>query len=162
MATIPSTSPQLGFINYFFFKPWYTPQQMLELGVFGGAYFNTVSSQKGISQMIFENVSRDKYQSRIYSAENNYFGVEAPRRMRQFDIPHFLRMQDPEGWFQWYCRFYYNRTSEADVHRIDQWRNEVQTLWQLLTNASDEQKLRYRQYLLEFGWDYTKDPATHL
>ena len=91
------------------FKPELTPKQMLELGVFGGAYFIGVENliPDDIPETWFRGVriSHDHEKHKEY----NFFGVSASQSLSVWQKNGWIYSDDPHGWFQWYCRYYLGR-----------------------------------------------------
>jgi len=167
MATIPTSGNALKFSNLPLFQPHYTPREILELGVFGGAYFFRLSSRKDIPPVLFEGLPRNKYSNDLADNSINYFQVDTYNRRRDYKIPFELKMRDPGGWFQWYSKFFYGRTdNNRDSYRLEQWIDELQTIMFYIKKTCQQQgkpltdltvEPGWRQQALQFGWDSTKD-----
>lgn len=170
MATIPSFSPPLKFTGFPKFKPNYTPREILEFGVFGGAYFNATSSRKGLPGDLFKGLDENLYKRPEPEITANYFGVETYQRRRSHFIPFPISMLNPFGWFQWYCKFFYeNRIQLESDYRIEQAIQDLKVLVyniQLACDAAEvpfadltvEDAKPWRQQMLQYGYDPTKNP----
>lgn len=75
------------------FNPQLTPQQMLELGVFGGEYFADKPSD--IPTEWFEKAKLSKG----YNKDLNYFGVRASQPRSVWLAKGWIDDRDPRGWF---------------------------------------------------------------
>lgn len=167
-TTIPSPNAPIVLENGF--TPFYTPKEILLMGAFGGSFFSMVSYKQGIPEKFFNEIPKSQWGMFAPRADVNYFKILVPIRARQQGIPNGLRMQDQQGWFQWYTKFYYGKRSPADAYRIAQWKDEVKTLFHYIkygTGTGSNNKITdltqfkdWRQHLLHFAWDPTIDPDT--
>lgn len=136
------------------FQPELTPQQMLELGVFGGHYFEGEQDEYPLSW--FERAKL----SPVHDAAQNYFGVDASQPLAEWHRKGWIYPEDPRGWFQWYCRYYYGRRiPEEDARQIRRWRNMVRHIGQIRAycQPGDEHcRPRQRQALLHWAYDSRK------
>ncbi len=99
------------------FKPTLTPQEMLSLGVFGGAYF------EGEMQEYPKSWFTDAKLSKTYDKSLNFFGVNASQPREVWAAKGWLYADDPRGWFQWYCRYYLGRRiPHEDARQIKRWK----------------------------------------
>ena len=85
---------------YKIFKPELTPKKMLELGVFGGAYF-VDGSIKEFPKSWFTKVIFSK----TFDVNLNRFKIESGLSRKEWINKGWIFKEDPLGWFQWYCRF---------------------------------------------------------
>ncbi|MFZ2593796.1 MAG: hypothetical protein WAX38_03430 [Minisyncoccia bacterium] len=158
------------------FKPQLTPQMMLEMGVFGGNYFEGCIDEypqewfknAKILLSIFEprflgekaNSKRDHIRfGRGYDELLNYFQVDASQSREEWVRKGWIHPDDPRGWFQWYCRYYMGRRHEDDARQIERWRKMARHIvW--LHGACSVGDLhcrpRQRQALLHWAYDSTK------
>ena len=93
------------------FKPDLTPQQMLELGVFGAHYF------EGEVDEFPKEWFKHAVISERHNAKENYFAVDASQPREVWEMKGWIHDQDPRGWFQWYCRYYLGRRTADDRAR---------------------------------------------
>ncbi|MEI6022580.1 MAG: hypothetical protein WCQ32_01940 [bacterium] len=100
------------------FHPELTPQEMLELGVFGGLYFSDKPKEFPRSWFTHVKLSPDKKAHK----ELNYFGVIASQPLRVWQQKGWIHPDDPRGWFQWYCRYYLGRRHPDDARQIKRWK----------------------------------------
>ena len=104
---------------YKIFKPELTPKKMLELGVFGGAYFND-SSIREFPKIWFKNAKTSKK----FDFKLNYFKIESGLSRKEWIEKGWIFKEDPLGWFQWYCRFSLGRRIEKiDEVQIKRWKS---------------------------------------
>ena len=84
---------------YKIFKPSLSPKKMLELGVFGGSYFD--SKIKEYPKSWFQNAKISKK----FDVSLNRFKVKSGLSRKEWLEKGWIFKEDPLGWFQWYCRF---------------------------------------------------------
>jgi len=170
-ATIPSTDPFLAMLSPRLFRPFYSPNDMLALGVYGGAFFgpnNAARILPDIDPDLFRNINTSTWKSYTYDNTKNYFQVAGGREDRTYNMTIEQRQIHRFGWFEWYCKFYYGERSIADTGRITQWIKEINRHFYYIKNGvyNGEGNIltdltflpERRQKLLELGVDPTKDP----
>ena len=102
---------------YKLFKPQLTPKKMLQLGVFGGSYFN--GKIKEYPKSWFKNAKLNK----IFDVNQNRFKVVAGLSRKEWLDKGWIYKEDPLGWFQWYCRFKNGRRiPRIDEIQIKRWK----------------------------------------
>ncbi|MDX1765358.1 MAG: hypothetical protein R3313_00230 [Candidatus Saccharimonadales bacterium] len=135
------------------FKPDLTPQQMLELGVFGGVYF--WDRPKELPAEWFNNakLSSDGQPDK----QLNFFQVSASQPLAVWQKKGWINPEDPRGWFQWYCRYYLGRRiPEEDKRQIKRWkaiRRHVSQVQKNCTPGDYSCRPRQRQALLHWAYD---------
>ena len=103
---------------YKLFKPQLTPKKMLELGVFGGAYFGLNIEEYPKSWFINAKISKN------FDTNLNRFKVKSGLSKKEWQEKGWIFKQDPLGWFQWYCRFSNGRRiPHIDEIQIKRWKN---------------------------------------
>ena len=103
---------------YKLFKPQLTPKKMLELGVFGGAYFGLNIEEYPKSWFINAKISKN------FDVSLNRFKFKSGLSKKEWQEKGSIFKQDPLGWFQWYCRFSNGRRiSHIDEIQIKRWKN---------------------------------------
>ena len=103
---------------YKLFKPQLKPKKMLELGVFGGAYFGLNVKEYPKSWFINAKISKN------FDANLNRFKVKSGLSRKEWQEKGWIFKQDPLGWFQWYCRFSNGRRiPHIDEIQIKRWKN---------------------------------------
>ena len=136
------------------FRPDMTPQQMLELGVFGGKYMTDYRGE--FPKSWFRNA---KLNSMKYDKNLNYFGVRASQSLSVWREKGWIHEDDPRGWFQWYCRYYMGRRHKDDERQIKRWVNmRRHIIWlQGACRVGDTFcRPRQRQALLHWAYDSRK------
>ena len=91
---------------------------MLELGVFGGAYFAD-GSIKEFPKSWFTKAKISK----TFDVNLNRFKIESGLSRKEWIDKGWIFKEDPLGWFQWYCRFKNGRRiPEIDQIQIKRWK----------------------------------------
>lgn len=135
------------------FKPAWSPQEMLQKGVFGGNYFTNATSDdlEGLSDDVLACVDDNKLEDPNW--DHNYFRVKAGKDYEFWTNRGWIFPEDPIGWFHWYCRYDAGRRHSRDEHQIQRWTNYVR--W--YTHEKNNIKLGrpspvIRQGLLQWAW----------
>ena len=133
------------------FKPELTPQEMLELGVFGGKYMTDCTDEFPSSWFRRAKLSPGKNDPSL-----NFFGVNASKPLSYWKEKGWIHEKDPRGWFQWYCRYYMGRRTLDDRRQIRRWRQMKRHVAQLKKNCQPRDlncRPRQRQALLHWAYD---------
>ncbi len=134
------------------FQPMLTPKEMLELGVFGGAYFAEIPSEFPRSWWKHAKISSDG----LPHKELNYFKVLASQSRSVWNEKGWIHKDDPHGWFEWYCRYYMGRRHEDDLRQIKRWNMMRRHVSQIKNNCQHGDVVcrpRQRQALLHWAYD---------
>lgn len=133
------------------FKPMLTPKEMLELGVFGGAYFEGAIDEYPRTWFVRAKIATKK------DRHLNYFGVHASQPRSVWIKKGWISTDDPRGWFEWYCRYYLGRRiPKEDARQIRRWHAIRRHVMQIKNHcrAGDETcRPRQRQALLHWAYD---------
>ena len=136
------------------FKPELSPQEMLELGVFGGKYVTDCKKEFPTVWFARAKLSPDGADPAV-----NYFGVLASQPLSVWRNKGWIHPQDPRGWFQWYCRYWLGRRSEDDARQIKRWkaiRRHVAQVKRHCEPGDPHCRPRQRQALLQWAYDSRK------
>jgi hypothetical protein len=139
------------------FKPDFTPQEMLALGVFGGVYMRDCT--KEFPKDWF---TKAKFQEEGIYKRNpnlNFFKVNASQSLSIWKKKGWIYKDDPRGWFQWYCRYYIGRRGPDDERQIKRWKALSRHIYQIKYNCrvGDEMcRPVQRQALLHWAYDSRK------
>lgn len=137
------------------FKPQLTPQEMLELGVFGGLYMT--DCQKEFPKAWFKKAKLSP--DGVRHKELNYFEINASQPLSVWQAKGWIHKDDPRGWFQWYCRYYLGRRHPDDERQIKRWRAISRHVAQVVHNCMRGDptcRRRQRQALLHWAYDSRK------
>ena len=133
------------------FQPFYTPQEMLKMGIFEGKYCNDCR-QEFPKTWFYEAKISDKPDPSI-----NYFGIKSRQPLGIWQEKGWIIGPDPRGWFQWYCRYYLGRRMpEIDAKQIKRWRAFNRHAGQVRANCEPGNwtcRPRQRQALLQWSHD---------
>ncbi len=133
------------------FTPYFTPKEMLELGVFEGKYMN--DCQNEFPADWFENAKT----SETSDPSMNYFDIKSRQSLQVWQKKGWIIEPDPRGWFQWYCRYYQGRRfPEIDEMQIKRWRSFARHAGQIRANCAPGDlscRPRQRQALLQWAYD---------
>lgn len=124
----------LQFESHPSFTPNLSPEQMLRLGVFGGAYYRPLRSRKlgivvrddwreDVPAPWLEGLSAERFvASEEYDPEVNKFGVACGQSIEEWEAAGWIDHEfDVRGWFQWYIRFYLGRRCRDDERQVGRW-----------------------------------------
>lgn len=136
------------------FKPDLSPKEMLELGVFGGAYMTDCQQEFPKEWFAHAKLSPGKKDKDV-----NYFKVDASQSLSVWRAQGWIHKDDPRGWFQWYCRYYMGRRMEDDTRQIKRWRMMVRHVAQIRNKCRPGDmscNTKQRQALLHWAYDSRK------
>lgn len=126
---------------------------MLELGVFGGAYFSEAERQEFPQEWF----AKARLSQNGPNARYNYFGVMASQPLAVWQRKGWINPVDPLGWFQWYCRYYLGRRlPQEDQRQIRRWRAMRRHLAQIQKACHPGDATchtKQRQALLHWAYD---------
>ena len=133
------------------FEPFYSPREMLEMGVFEGKYLNDCRAEFPASW--YQNAKLAKQAD----ASLNYFGTKSRQSLSVWRKKGWIFEPDPRGWFQWYCRYYLGRRlPDIDQLQIKRWRGFARHAGQIRANCHPGDifcRRRQRQALLQWSHD---------
>jgi len=136
---------------YKLFKPQLTPKKMLELGVFGGAYFGLSIKEYPKSWFINAKISKN------FDVNLNRFKVKSGLSRKEWQEKGWIFKQDPLGWFQWYCRFSNGRRIlHIDEIQIKRWKNFTRHVIAIKKNCEPGDihcRRKQRQAILQWAYN---------
>ena len=136
---------------YKIFKPQLSPKKMLELGVFGGAYFGSNIKEYPKSWFVKAKISKN------FDVSLNRFRVASGLSREHWIKKGWIFKEDPLGWFQWYCRFSLGRRiSHIDEIQIKRWKNFTRHVKAIEKNCEKGDlgcRKRQRQAILQWAYD---------
>ncbi len=134
------------------FQPELTPKQMLTLGVFGGKYLTDCTQEFPDDWFTEARLSSAGKDIRL-----NYFSIDASQPLAEWVRKGWINPQDPRGWFQWYCRYYMGRRTEAeDLRQINRWyafRRHAGAIRKYCEPFDFSCRRKQRQALLHWAYD---------
>ena len=133
------------------FKPELTPKRMMELGVFGGAYFGL--DVKEYPKTWFKNVKLSK----TFDVNINRFKIVSGLSREHWIEKGWIFKEDPLGWFQWYCRYTNGRRiPNVDEIQIKRWKNFKRHVIAIEKNCEKGDlgcRRRQRQAILQWAYN---------
>ena len=136
---------------YKIFKPELSPKKMLELGVFGGSYFD--DKIKEYPKSWFKNAKLSK----TFSVEQNRFRIKAGLSRKEWINKGWIFKEDPLGQFQWYCRFEngrrISRIYEIQIKRWKAFRRHVIAIKKNCEPGNIHCRKRQRQAILQWAYN---------
>lgn len=142
------------------FEPYYSPKEMLKMGVFEGHYMTDCKDE--FPKSWYKDAKMDEKKSNI---ELNYFGIKSRQNLDVWQEKGWIYGDDPRGWFQWYCRYYLGRRDpEVDEIQIKRFNAMKRHSAQILKrckhikvkgHCSDPLNCqpKHRQTLLQWSYD---------
>ena len=126
---------------------------MLELGIFGGWYFEKKFDEYPKSWFKKARISNDGFDATL-----NCFGISAGLTRAEWKRKGWIYLEDPLGWFQWYCRYTMGRRlPKIDEIQIARWRAfGPRHIGGIKKNCNDGDlncRKKQRQALLQWGYN---------
>ena len=136
---------------YKLFKPQLSPKKMLELGVFGGSYFE--GKIKEYPKSWFKNAKLSK----TFDVNKNRFKIASGLSRKHLIDKGWIYKEDPLGWFQWFCRFTNGRRiPKIDEIQIKRWKAFKRHLTAIQKNCEPGNihcRKRQRQAILQWAYN---------
>ena len=133
------------------FRPHFSPEEMLRLGIFEGKYCNDCRYEFPVSWFQGAKLS-DQADPKL-----NCFRVKSRQPLAVWKEKGWIYGPDPRGWFQWYCRYYLGRRlPETDGIQIKRWKAFARHAGQIRANCEPGDvycRPRQRQALLQWAHD---------
>ena len=139
------------------FDPYFSPQEMLELGVFEGKYLNDCILEFP-KEWFIKAIKAGTLSPEGDNIDCNFFKIKSRQSLVKWRengwIPQTEDDPDNRGWFQWFCRYWIGRRiPELDKIQISRWRAFKRHYGQVKKNCSDLTcRPKQRQALLQ--WSY--------
>mmetsp|Transcript_44263 Transcript_44263/g.112013 ORF Transcript_44263/g.112013 Transcript_44263/m.112013 type:complete len:268 (+) Transcript_44263:306-1109(+) len=143
------------------FEPAYSPQEMIEMGIFEGKYIN---------DKVFE-FPREWFEAGLKAGtlsvarpmeRVNFFKIKSRQPLGTWRQNGWIRGDDARGWFEWFCRYWLGRRDDAvDAHQIGRWRNYKRHSGQITSRGKQcdgtledamTKAPKQRQALLHWSW----------
>lgn len=140
------------------FKPCYSPIEMFTMGIFGGAYFKLVTNlPEQFTDAAKNLLTSESSESRL----GNKYGVISGSSLEWWLEKKLIHSDDPNGWVEWYVKFYYGRRHADDNRQIKRFKSFVTRHLAMLrsyeTKGRDSAKTK--QNLLQWAWNHEINPS---
>ena len=137
------------------FTPCYTPVQMFKMGIFGGSYFQI---QTHLPSDFLDEIGGIEY-GRKENKNENFYGVISGSSLEWWKNRGLIHKDDPNGWVEWYIKFYYGRRHQDDKRQIRRFKSFVSRNMGMVKGYLKKEKNspKTNQNLLQWGWDYKVD-----
>lgn len=139
------------------FSTCYTPLEMFSAGIFGGSYFKikTRLPDEFIEDSKHLNIANDIFDKRI-----NLYGVECGASLEWWLNKNLIHPDDPNGWVEWYVKFYYGRRHLDDDRQIKRCKSFITRHMGMLNGyvSKGKDSKKTRQNLLQWSWDSDVQP----
>lgn len=135
------------------FRPNISPVDMFRMGVFGGAYFQLLTQlpEEFIREMgpLFEQNSGG-----TPDPLRNFYRVLSGASLEWWLEKKLIHPDDPNGWVEWWIKFYYGRRHADDARQISRWRSFVARHGGMLKSYESRGKdsTKTRQNLLQWAY----------
>lgn len=133
------------------FRPFYSPKEMLALGVFEGKYLNDCHKEFPADWFVKAKTSKTA------DPKLNFFKIKSRQSLQVWRDNGWIIGPDPRGWFQWYCRYYMGRRiPDVDAKQIKRWRAFARHAAQVKAHCEPGNvycRPRQRQALLQWAYD---------
>ena len=139
------------------FTPCYTPIEMFKLGIFGGAYFKLETK---LPEQFLEDAKDLLIAENRENKNSNRYGVISGSDLEWWTNQKLIHKDDPNGWVEWYVKFYYGRRHEDDDRQIQRFRAFVTRHLGMLRGfeAKGKDSLKTKQNLLQWAWNHEINP----
>ena len=122
------------FLGYEDFTPNLSPQQIFEMGSFGGTYWRPIESSitgkkyKDVylqypkdwwKKVPLENLITPWNQ---YNKKINFYKVRVGQTLHEWEKNKWITHLHPYGWVHWYCDFFSGKRSSEDRYQIERWK----------------------------------------
>lgn len=140
------------------FTPCYTPIEMFSMGIFGGAYFKLTATLP--EQFIVESTGLLTSDSKENKG-NNQYGVISGSTLEWWLEQNLIIRDDPNGWVEWYVKFYYGRRHYDDDRQIKRFRAFITRHLGMLRGfeAKGKDSMKTKQNLLQWAWNHEINPT---
>lgn len=156
------------------FQPYFSPAQMLRLGVFGGKYLNDCLTEFP-AEWFMDAIALEKLSPQGSDIDLNLFQIDSRLPLTEWRKKGWVPSsnkgksskhptlsdpdlnKDPRGWFQWYCRYWMGRrVPELDAVQIQRWKAFARHSGAVKKNCKSSDlgcRPRQRQALLQWAWN---------
>ena len=140
------------------FIPCYTPIEMFNMGIFGGGYFLI---QTDLPSDFIKNSINLNLDLPFPLKENNHYGILSGSTLEWWLEKNLIHKDDPNGWVEWYVKFYYGRRHHDDDRQIKRFKAFVTRHIGMMRSyqAKGRDSMKTKQNLLQWAWNYEINPT---
>ena len=119
------------FKRYPDFNPNLSPQDIFNLGSFGGTYWRPIYSRvtkknyknvhKKYPKSWWKNIPETKLSQKTYDKTVNKYKVKVGTTLDFWESKKWISKYNPYGWVHWYCDFYNGKRGPDDERQIKRW-----------------------------------------
>lgn len=141
------------------FSPSYSPAQMFRMGIFGGCYFQLETT---LPEEFLKEISVLLPQSGKPDRSKNFYKIIGGASLEWWQAQGLIHPDDPNGWVEWYVKFYYGRRHADDRRQIKRYRSFVTRHMGMLRSyqRAGKDSIKTKQNLLQWAWDHERDLQT--
>ena len=131
-----------------------TPVEVIKEGVFGRTFFRDIYS--GINGKLYtkswkefdelKNIDKKYHCSNYYDISINKYKVKCGTSLQVQENKIWINPKDPDGWFQWYFRYWLGRRSSDDERQSARWKGIVSTFKGKLVKMIEDVDGRFDDY----------------
>lgn len=122
------------------FNPYYTPEEMLCLGIMEGKYINDCILEFP-KEWFLNAIKKNKLSPEYPNPNINLFKVKSRQSLHIWKDKQWIIGQDKRGWIQWYFRYYLGRRDKkVDDIQKKRWRAIIRHSAQIIKNKPDNIK----------------------
>jgi len=135
------------------FKTCFNPVEMFMMGIFGNAY---IQINTDLPKEFLDELEKLEYKklSKPDFKMNHFFQGECGSDLNWWKEKNLINEEDPNGWVEWYIKFYYGRRHKDDDRQIKRHRAFVARHLGIINKHPNSDKSK--QNLLHWAWDYKK------
>lgn len=140
------------------FTPTYTPVEMFKLGIFGGNYFKIktdlpIEFIKDSNGLLISEGRENKF--------SNRYGIISGSPLEWWLEQNLIHKDDPNGWVEWYVKFYYGRRHQDDDRQIKRFKAFIIRHLAMLRSyqAKGKDSIKTKQNLLQWAWNHEINPT---
>lgn len=129
----------------------YTPIEMFQKGIFGNSYFKRKTN--GIPNEFKEELKKIGYKNLIQSDRRlNFYKVDSGNSLEWWIKRNLINDEDPNGWVEWYIKFFYGRRHKDDERQIKRYNSFIRRHMGMIKNYPNSKKTK--QNLLQWAWNF--------
>jgi hypothetical protein len=135
------------------FTPCYTPAEMFKLGIFGGTYFKI---ETDLPEAFFKDTKGMLISENRENKNSNRYGIISGSTLEWWTAQKLIHKDDPNGWVEWYVKFYYGRRHADDDRQIQRFRAFITRHLGMLRGfqAKGKDSIKTKQNLLQWAWNH--------